>query len=340
MIPTLDLHAEPTALGKSLVEACSEYGCFYLENTGLDDTLASKALDVSRQFFALPLEEKLKIDFQKSPHWRGYSGVGEEITAGKRDMREQIDIGQELQSGYAPEQPDYSVIRGPNQWPSEEMKQIITDYQDRMKNISNVLTAALDAALGSNIKESLGDIPYSRMKIVRYPSKAETESTFPNEVFGCGPHKDYMFWGFLLQEPGVCALQCQLNSGDWVDCPPIDGTLVCTLGEMLQVATDGVFKATTHRVQVPSLKSRISLNWFIGPDLDKVTEPVKMDLAPKFSNVKFDGRADHLYAVAGKNYIKGMVRSHPGMVAHFHPELYGKYGIAGEEHLHGIRGGK
>ena len=81
--------------------ACSEFGLFYLSSSdgaaplvepGLGEALQAEA----EAFFQQPVPEKLRVDFERSPHWRGYSAVGEEITAGRRDMREQLDFGDEL----------------------------------------------------------------------------------------------------------------------------------------------------------------------------------------------------------------------------------------------------
>lgn len=47
------------------------------------------------RFFALPLAERLRLDNRLSPHFRGYTRLGHEITAGQPDAREQIDFAPE-----------------------------------------------------------------------------------------------------------------------------------------------------------------------------------------------------------------------------------------------------
>ncbi len=47
------------------------------------------------RFFALPLQERLRLDNRLSPHFRGYTRLGHEITAGRADAREQIDFAAE-----------------------------------------------------------------------------------------------------------------------------------------------------------------------------------------------------------------------------------------------------
>jgi isopenicillin N synthase-like dioxygenase len=71
------------------------------------------------RFFALPLQERLRLDNRLSPHFRGYTRLGHEITAGRPDAREQIDFAPER----APvprelwDAPD-RLLEGPNQCPT------------------------------------------------------------------------------------------------------------------------------------------------------------------------------------------------------------------------------
>ena len=47
----------------------------------------------SGEFFNLPPEKKTSIAMMNSRHFRGYAAFGVEMTAGRRDLREQIDFG-------------------------------------------------------------------------------------------------------------------------------------------------------------------------------------------------------------------------------------------------------
>ena len=78
-----------------LRHAAHEVGFFYLSGHGAPLALADEILALSREFFALPLEEKLAVDMANSPHFRGYTRVGSERTGGRADWREQLDIGLE-----------------------------------------------------------------------------------------------------------------------------------------------------------------------------------------------------------------------------------------------------
>ena len=153
-----------------------------------------------------------------------------------------------------------------------------------------------------------------------------------------------MNWGFLLQgDHEEATLHAQNNAGDWIAVPPLKGTLVFSLGEMLERETGGILRATTHRVSPPSAGTgdRMSINFFIGPDLeheaktlpipDSVRSLVESEIRG-FGSVSFEGREDNeIHGVFGDNLLKGMVRSHPEVARKYHPELHALYGYDNEQ---------
>ena len=65
------------------------YGAFVPED------LVQRAFRLSEAFFALAPSEKAEIANTRSPHFRGYTRVGDETTGGVIDLREQIDFARE-----------------------------------------------------------------------------------------------------------------------------------------------------------------------------------------------------------------------------------------------------
>jgi isopenicillin N synthase-like dioxygenase len=100
-IPILDLSladnpsTKPVFLN-DLRHAIIDIGFLYIKNFGIDQDFLDKVCSTGKQFFTLPLEEKLRIEMKNGPHFLGYSRLGNEITARKTDFREQVDIGTEL----------------------------------------------------------------------------------------------------------------------------------------------------------------------------------------------------------------------------------------------------
>lgn len=100
-IPILDLSlgndpASKPAILADLRYAIIDIGFLYIRNFGIEQEFLDKVCEVGKAFFNLPMEEKLRIEMKNSPHFLGYSRLGNEITARKVDFREQVDIGTEL----------------------------------------------------------------------------------------------------------------------------------------------------------------------------------------------------------------------------------------------------
>ena len=104
-----------------------------------------------------------------------------------------------------------------------------------------------------------------RLKLVHY--KPTTEHEVGGKSQGVGPHKDSSGWmTFLLQAspPSVKGLQALNKAGQWIDIPAIPGTFVVNMGQAFEVVTNGVCKATTHRVLMSGPQDRYSVPFFQG----------------------------------------------------------------------------
>ncbi len=65
-----------------------------------------------------------------------------------------------------------------------------------------------------------------------------------------------------------------MNSAiEWVEAPPLDGTFIVNIGDLLEGWTNGRFKATQHRV-VNTGQERYSLPMFFAVDYHPVVEPL------------------------------------------------------------------
>ncbi len=123
-LPVLDLRdfaraSTRDAFVEALRAAAHDIGFFYLVGHGAPDELASRVLRLSSEFFALPEDEKARIAMANSPHFRGYTRIGDERTAGRHDWREQLDVGLEAPAlELAPGDPAWKRLQGPNQWPA------------------------------------------------------------------------------------------------------------------------------------------------------------------------------------------------------------------------------
>lgn len=329
-LPVLDLSRlnrgadEAAAFRTELRDATHDYGFFYLTGHGVAQQLLDDVISTARDFFALPLDDKLSIENLKSPHFRGYTRIGGELTLGKTDWREQIDIGPEREAiPKEPETPDYWVLEGPNQWPDAlpHLREVVTEWQHQLSAVSLLLMRAWAESLGAEatfFDDAFAERPSTLTKIVRYPGKDD-----PLSQQGVGAHKDYGVLTLLYVEEGKAGLQVE-KDGEWIDAPPVSGAFVVNIGELLEVATGGYLKATTHRVISPKAgDDRISVPFFYAPSLDRMipTLTLPAELQARSHGVTADAAGQPLFDTYGKNALKGRLRAHPDVAAIHHPEL-------------------
>jgi isopenicillin N synthase-like dioxygenase len=134
MIPILDLELANTSESRVLLldqlrDALFNVGFLYVKNHGVPDQISFDLTSRVPALFDLSEESKLRLSKLNSPHFLGYSGYQEEITLGKRDLREQFDFATELPVVYDENEAGrttgrdfsklYWKLRGPNQWPNE-----------------------------------------------------------------------------------------------------------------------------------------------------------------------------------------------------------------------------
>jgi isopenicillin N synthase-like dioxygenase len=327
-LPSLDFRrfaADPSPRASFLAElraAARGPGFFYLTGHNVEASLIAQVLSLSRRFFALPEEDKLAIEMINSPHFRGYNRAGYEHTRGKPDWREQVDIGAEKSAQPLDvSAPPWSRLQGPNQWPAAlpELKAVLLNYQSQITALSIRLLQAFAAALDQpeNAFEPIySPEPNQLIKIIRYPGRESGESDQ-----GVGAHKDSGFLTLLLQEKQA-GLQVEGELG-WIDAPPIAGTFVVNIGEILELASNGYLRANVHRVvSPPAGADRLSVAFFLGANHD-ANVPV-LDLSPALAAEARGLTQDPqnpLFREAGRNYLKSRLRSHPDVAQRHHADL-------------------
>jgi isopenicillin N synthase-like dioxygenase len=319
MLPVLDLAdagGDPGAFRARLREATHESGFFYLVGHGVPAEQLGEVLRLAREFFALPGAVKDDISQLKSPQFRGYSRVGGELTNGKVDWREQIDIGPEREViGCAQ---GYRRLQGPNLWPTAPpgFRAAFEKWDEALFDVGLRLLRHWAVSLGAaedTFDGAFADLPATLIKVVRYPDSADNPQ-------GVGAHKDSGVLTLLLVEPDSQGLQVELSPGRWLDVPPVRGAFIVNIGELLEVATGGYLRATQHRVVAPRPGTdRVSIPYFLNPALDATVPIISLppELAEKSRGVEADP-ANPIFNTYGENAWKSRTRAHPDVAALHH----------------------
>jgi isopenicillin N synthase-like dioxygenase len=314
-LPVVDVREDPAVLRERLRTVAHEVGFFYLTGHGVPERLTERLLAEARRLFALPQADKDAVAMRNSPHFRGYTRLGGELTGGVVDWREQIDIGPQRSPIGGAGQPDYLWLQGPNQWPSAlpELPAVVAEWDTALAEVGRTLLRHWATSLGGRedvFDEAFADTPATLIKIVRYPAQAESPQ-------GVGAHRDAGVLTLLLAEPGSRGLEVRApDSAEWIEVDPLPGAFIVNIGEMLEVASGGYLRATEHRVKL-SARERISVPYFVNPSLDAQIPVLTLpdDLAALARGVTADPSNERIFSVYGRNAWKSRLRAHPDVAA-------------------------
>jgi polar amino acid transport system ATP-binding protein len=268
-------HESQLAAARAIDAAAREWGFFYVEHHGVHEALISRVVALARSFFALDERQKMRTPMSAGGlAWRGYFPVGGELTSGRPDWKEGLYLGSELGADH-PRVRAGVLLHGPNLWPDlPGFREAVLAYIGAMSALGQCLMRGCALALGLSedyFAEHGTRDPLLLLRLFNYPTRPAPEEL---EVqWGVGEHTDYGLLTMLWQDD-VGGLQVRTDQG-WVDAPPLPGTFICNIGDMLDRMTGGRWRSVPHRVAVnTSGRDRLSIPLFFDPDFDTRIEPV------------------------------------------------------------------
>ncbi|MEU8175990.1 2-oxoglutarate and iron-dependent oxygenase domain-containing protein [Microbispora hainanensis] len=270
-------------IARRIEAACLDSGFFYITGHGVPQALISGLRDAADRFFRLPEEHKSRISMDRGGRaWRGYFPVGGELTSGRPDLKEGLYFGAEL------EPDDPRPLHGRNLFPEEvpELGPAVLAYMDALTHVGQAVMRGVALSLGLDedyFAAGYTATPTTLFRIFHYPSPPYAGP----EEWGVGEHTDYGLLTLLLQDdnPG---LQVHTSRG-WIEAPPIPGTLVCNIGDMLDKLTGGLYRSTPHRVRNATGRSRLSFPFFFDPGWDCEVPPLPSLPAREGGRARWDG---------------------------------------------------
>jgi isopenicillin N synthase-like dioxygenase len=277
-LPVIDLgglradESSETTIGRSLDDAFREIGFCYIANTGIDPALVAAVFDASRRFHALPMQMKRAV--ATNAFHRGYMEPKSSLIATSSVARvTQPNYSESfmLMHEVRPDDARYGTpLNGPNLWPAglTDFREPVQAYDRAMHDFCQRLLRPLAKALGHS-REAFDQFfyrPTTFLRLLHYPPQA---ANAPDDSFGSAPHTDYGFITILAQD-GVGGLEVRTHDGDWIAAPPIPGTFVVNVADMLARWTNDRWRSTPHRVKNQSGVDRYSCPYFFDMDLECV----------------------------------------------------------------------
>jgi isopenicillin N synthase-like dioxygenase len=312
-IPVIDFagvregdRAALTRVGQAIFDACTTIGFFYIVNHGVPQPVIDAAEQAARRFFAFAPDIKRRVAVNH--RHRGFNALGDATMyqAKRPDYKEFFSIGLELPD----DDPDViagQALRGPNNWPDfmPELQPVLYRYYEALGECGAALLRAVATGLGvhADFFESRYAKRMQRTQMVYYPPQPPTAD---DDQFGVAPHTDYGCITLLWQDQSGGLEVQEIANNTWVAAPPLDGSFVVNVGDLLGRWTDDRFRSTFHRVVNRSGHERYSIATFYDPTYTAIVDPRDLAAASDMA------RAGRYAPVAAGDYILGRINDSMG----------------------------
>ena len=259
-----------TEVATEIDDACRSVGFFSIVGHGVPTALQARLEAASHDFFARTEEEKQLIAMENAGSaWRGWFPVGGELTSGVPDRKEGIYFGSEHPSDH-PRVLASVALHGQNQFPTDndDLRKTVLEWLDALRPVADAVMRAIALGLGLPaqwFEQHLTGDPTILFRIFHYPPEPPGDSSATN--WGVGEHTDYGLLTLLAQDQ-LGGLEVRALDGSWIDLEPMQGAIVCNIGDMLERLTGARYRSTPHRVRNTSGSSRLSFPYFFDPSWD------------------------------------------------------------------------
>ncbi|WP_222130005.1 isopenicillin N synthase family dioxygenase [Bordetella genomosp. 13] len=291
-VPVIDIAAfiEGSPEGQRQVAAqvsaaCEQVGFLVITGHGVAQATIDTLYDESKAFFALPEEEKLRVEKPAGTNPKGFTPQGKKTVGKDRDAMLKpsllesfaigpLDVSDDAYYAHPEAGPNYS----PNLWPARPdglQPAFIAYYRDMERlalTILDIFAYALDVP-----KSYFHDRVDKHASILRanfYPAQIAAPKEGEQRA---GAHTDATAITILKVDDAPGGLQVQLPGGQWVGVPKVPGAFIVNIGDIMMRWTNDRFVSTMHRVVNPPAElagkaDRLSIPYFCIPNYDAVIE--------------------------------------------------------------------
>jgi isopenicillin N synthase-like dioxygenase len=267
---TLDLSIFDTSGGKQklaaqLFDAINKIGFFYITNFGLSQDEVDEQFAIGKEFFELPIDEKLKYRADlENGGYNGYKPMGiRQLKPGIFDNTEIYNVPK-FTSAYERQHP--TVIK--DQWAAIEKfgRHIHEEVVGRLLVlIAIILELPEDYFLKHHQYEEKSDC---HLRYMKYHSRPADVNAQLDGVWVKG-HTDFGSLTLLFRQP-VAALQVRTPSEEWKYVKPYPGSITVNIADSLSFLTNGFLKSSIHRVVAPppdqAHLDRLGVLYFVRPE--------------------------------------------------------------------------
>jgi isopenicillin N synthase-like dioxygenase len=269
-----------------IAAACRSIGFLVIVGHGVPQAAIDGIYDVTRRFYELPMDEKMKV---VGPSGDGHEGYTPNANPYDRSPIEDRPVMREQYHSYRYDTPEEAIAAGypdgvrasllRNCWPAEpvEFEAVWKAYFALMEDLATQMLQIFAVALqlpedwfADKVDQHLGTQAANR-----YPPQPVPPAV---GQLRARAHVDFSTLTILYQDDSPGGLQVHRRGVGWIDVPCLPGSFVVNLGDLMGRWTNDQWVATPHRVINPSreqaMTQRFSLPFFHLPNHDAVIEPI------------------------------------------------------------------
>jgi isopenicillin N synthase-like dioxygenase len=289
-VPVVDLApawsgdvARRRALADEIAEVCGRVGFMYVKNHRIAEDDVAAIFKTAADFHSLPLEAKMESSMARNADAQGQGYLHGMSKGTGKNLTENLQEAFQFRRPLAENDPDLIAgkpLHGRIPWPKAmpDLKSRMMAYYERIDVLGyemlNLFELALDLPDGALRQYFEKDM--NSLRILHYPPQRPEDD---GVHLGARAHTDTNAFTVLAQDDNG-GLEIRNRDNDWVAVPPIEGTFVVNVGEVMKVWTDGIFSSTLHRVINRSGRERYSIPFFMYPSYDALIKPLMKNPDP------------------------------------------------------------
>ena len=260
-ISMLDIKNRDEKTIHELSLALTSHGFFTITDHGISDEILSESYKLSKDFFDLDENIKNTYAHPEKAGARGYTPFGKETAVGETtpDLKEFWHHGPQVDESF-----DSRIASNINVKEVQAFNYQCDLLFNQLNNLGiEVLRAiALILNLDSKFFDDWALKGNSILRLIHYPPVSNSSNTLRARA-----HGDINLITLLVgaEESGLEVLS---PDGDWIPIVAKSKSIVCNIGDMMELVTRSQLKSTTHRVvdnNTKTSKSRYSMPFFLHP---------------------------------------------------------------------------
>ena len=244
--------------------ALMTHGFFTITDHGISDDVLTSSYSVSKEFFALPDDIKNSYAHPEKAGARGYTPYGKETALGETtaDLKEFWHHGPIVDELF-----DSRIEKNIE---VKEIKNFNSQFDILFSQLNNqglkVLSSiALILGKKDNFFNDWVIKGNSLLRLIHYPPVSD-----PSNILRARAHGDINLVTLLVGAE-KSGLEVKNPNGKWIPIAAKSKSIVCNIGDMMELVTRSKLKSTSHRVVDPNVNastSRYSMPFFLHPSPD------------------------------------------------------------------------